>query len=96
MSDDLPAYLNPSSFLTDATHPPRPLPSHFTFAPLFPVPSAEPVDPMPNVQLQPPLSRRGEGPGLVLVVPAPPKEDEEKDEERGMGREVLDPPPLRK
>ena len=34
-----------------------------------PLPSAPPVSLSPNVVLQPPLSRRGIGPGVILVLP---------------------------
>lgn len=39
-------------------------------SPTFQRPSAECFQVTPDVSIQPPLSRRGSGPGLVLVVPA--------------------------
>jgi len=53
-----------------------------------PLPSAPAVQISPNATLQPPLTRRGKGPGLVIFVPKelPLVEDSL----------VLDPPPLQK
>ena len=48
----------------------------------------QPLDISPNLKLQTPLSRRGKGPGLVLVV------DYKSVVERQEG--ILDPPPLQK
>ncbi|PGH35276.1 carboxymethylenebutenolidase [[Emmonsia] crescens] len=53
-----------------------------------PLPSAPPKQLSPNLTLQPPLSRRGHGPGLLLVLPDNMVLDKTK--------ETLDPPPLQK
>ena len=54
----------------------------------IPPPSAKPVTVSSNVILQPPLTRRGHGPGLVLLVP---------DGLALSGSDkTLDPPPLQK
>ncbi|GAA5916915.1 hypothetical protein JCM6882_000604 [Rhodosporidiobolus microsporus] len=82
--------------LSTTAEPATPSPP-FTGAPLFPLPSAEPTSLAPNVKLQAPLTRRGHGPGLLLVVPAPVaagglgriEEEETKEEEVH-----LDPSPL--
>ncbi|KAL1639982.1 hypothetical protein SLS58_007408 [Diplodia intermedia] len=56
--------------------------------PAVPLPSTPPRPIAPNIVLQPPLSRRGTGPGLVLVVGAHLP--------LGGGDATLDPPPLLK
>lgn len=53
-----------------------------------PLPSAKPFDVSPKVVVQPPLTRRGHGPGLVLIVPS------ELDLKGSL--KTLDPPPLQK
>ncbi|PGG97073.1 hypothetical protein AJ79_09346 [Helicocarpus griseus UAMH5409] len=53
-----------------------------------PLPSAPPKQLGPNLTLQPPLSRRGHGPGLLLLLPDNIVLDKSK--------ETLDPPPLQK
>lgn len=52
-----------------------------------PLPSAALVQLTPNVILQPPLTRRGHGPGLILLVPSTISE---------LKSESLDPKPLQK
>ncbi|KAK5652382.1 hypothetical protein OQA88_10574 [Cercophora sp. LCS_1] len=52
------------------------------------IPSAPPVTISPTLTIQPPLSRRGTGPGLILIVPA------HVDLSRNTA--TTDPPPLRK
>lgn len=53
-----------------------------------PLPSAKPFQVSESITIQPPLSRRGHGPGLILLVPA------------GLDlnghSKTLDPPPLQK
>ncbi|PGH01457.1 carboxymethylenebutenolidase [Blastomyces parvus] len=56
--------------------------------PPAPLPSAPPQHLSQNVTLQPPLSRRGHGPGLLLLLPSNLVLDKTK--------ETLDPPPLQK
>ena len=57
----------------------------------IPIPSAKPIQVAPNVILQPPLSRRGDGPPLLIINPS-----------NYTGRKVsdykktLDPEPLQK
>ncbi|GAA6019528.1 hypothetical protein JCM10207_003733 [Rhodosporidiobolus poonsookiae] len=66
----------------------------FTGAPLLPMPSAQPVALAPNVKLLAPLSRRGHGPGLVLVVPpSPPSSSSASFAEEAQAK-PLDPLPL--
>ncbi|KAL1966225.1 hypothetical protein VTN77DRAFT_4777 [Rasamsonia byssochlamydoides] len=57
--------------------------------PPVPLPSAPAVTLAPNIVLQPPLSRRGHGPGLLLVLPA-------GYEEFKSSNETLDPDPRQK
>ncbi|KAL1982583.1 hypothetical protein VTN96DRAFT_1169 [Rasamsonia emersonii] len=54
-----------------------------------PLPSAAAVTLAPNITLQPPLSRRGHGPGLLLVLPADYEEYKSRNE-------TLDPDPRQK
>lgn len=56
-----------------------------------PLPSAKPVALAANITLQPPLSRRGHGPGLVIFVP-----DTYSTENKGRDSKTLDPPPIQK
>ncbi|OAX82049.1 hypothetical protein ACJ72_03606 [Emergomyces africanus] len=56
--------------------------------PVVPLPSARPTQLGPNLTLQPPLSRRGHGPGLLLLLPDNIPLDNNK--------ETVDPPPLQK
>ncbi|BGP19996.1 hypothetical protein JCM10213_006773 [Rhodosporidiobolus nylandii] len=67
----------------------------FTGDPLLPMPSAEVISLAPNVQIQPPLSRRGHGPGLLVVVPESAGLAQ-VEEENGTATEQkpLDPMPL--
>ncbi|GAA5874823.1 hypothetical protein JCM8547_005251 [Rhodosporidiobolus lusitaniae] len=102
MSDVLEQFINPDNSVEEPTPPASSSPT-FTGVPLFPLPSAQSVDLAPNVKLQPPLSRRGHGPGLVIVIPSPiAPSDEGKDggsaeqEEQEKMRKLLDPPPLQK
>ncbi|KAK2785242.1 hypothetical protein FQN52_008581 [Onygenales sp. PD_12] len=53
-----------------------------------PLPSAPPKQIHADLTIQPPLSRRGHGPGLVIVLPDPIQLDEIK--------QTLDPPPCQK
>lgn len=57
-------------------------------APTSQRPSAPSVQVTPEISLQPPLSRRGNGPGLVLVVP--------RDLDLSRHEKTLDPPPRQK
>ncbi|GAA5985669.1 hypothetical protein JCM11641_001468 [Rhodosporidiobolus odoratus] len=75
----------------------------FTGAPLFPLPSAETIHLAPNVQLQPPLTRCGKGPGLLIVVPSLCSaadvnlaEVNEANLPETISSKSLDPPPLQK
>lgn len=52
-----------------------------------PLPSAPPITLSPNAILQPPLSRRGHGPGLILLTPFTTE---------SIKNETLDPLPLQK
>lgn len=52
------------------------------------LPSAKPYNVISNVVVQPPLSRRGHGPALILVVPS--------DADLSSHAKTLDPPPLQK
>ena len=58
---------------------------------LVPLPSARPIDLVDNVTLQPPLSRRGNGPGLFIMVPK-----EYRGFSKGVGKRTLDPEPRQK
>ena len=51
-------------------------------------PAATPIQVTPDITIQPPLSRRGAGPGLILVVSAVL--------DLGGHDKTLDPPPLQK
>jgi len=53
-----------------------------------PLPSAATIQISPNVRIQPPLTRRGKGPGLVIFVP--------NELDLVEGSHSLDPPPLQK
>ena len=53
-----------------------------------PLPSAKPFNVAPNIVIQPPLSRRGDGPGLILLVG--------EDQPLHGHEKTLDPPPLAK
>ena len=53
-----------------------------------PLPSAAPQQLSQNVSLQQPLSRRGFGPGLIILLP--------KDVNLDKDEKTLDPPPLQK
>lgn len=53
-----------------------------------PLPSAPSQRIPPNVVLQPPLSRRGHGPGIILILP--------EENEAGCSSTTLDPRPLQK
>ena len=53
-----------------------------------PLPSAKPFDVSDDVTIQPPLSRRGHGPALILLVP--------QGIDAGGSDKTLDPPPLQK
>jgi carboxymethylenebutenolidase len=55
-----------------------------------PLPSAKPVQLAPNVILQPPLSRRGKGPALLIITPSEYTGRDAKDVK------ILDPEPLQK
>lgn len=57
-------------------------------APTSQRPSAASVQVTPEISIQPPLSRRGNGPGLVLVVP--------RDLDLSRHEKTLDPPPRQK
>jgi len=52
------------------------------------LPSAKAFNISSSITIQPPLSRRGEGPGLLLIVP--------EDLDLGSSSKTLDPPPLQK
>lgn len=52
------------------------------------LPSAQPYSIASNVTIQPPLSRRGHGPALIVVVPS--------DVDLSSHMKTLDPPPLQK
>lgn len=52
------------------------------------IPSAPSITVSPTLTIQPPLSRRGTGPGLILLVPA--------GLDLGKNGETTDPPPLQK
>ena len=52
------------------------------------LPSAKPVNISSNVTLHPPLTRRGYGPALILLVPA--------ELDLNGSNKTLDPPPLQK
>lgn len=52
------------------------------------LPSATPYNITSNVIIQPPLSRRGHGPALIVVVPS--------DVDLSSHAKTLDPPPLQK
>lgn len=52
------------------------------------IPSAPPQELSPHLTLQPPLSRRGSGPGLILVV--------DHYSELDVSEKSLDPPPMQK
>ncbi|KMU74443.1 dienelactone hydrolase [Coccidioides immitis RMSCC 3703] len=53
-----------------------------------PLPSAAPRDISPNITLQPPLSRRGNGPGIIIIT--------SECLELNDSEETLDPPPRQK
>jgi carboxymethylenebutenolidase len=55
---------------------------------IIPLPSAKPIKVSTSITIQPPLTRRGHGPGLALVVPSGIDLD-------GSDK-TLDPPPLQK
>ena len=52
------------------------------------LPNAKSYSPYPGLMLQPPLTRRGHGPGLILVIP--------EGLDVGPSEKTLDPPPLQK
>lgn len=54
----------------------------------IPLPSAKPVNVSSSVTIQPPLTRRGHGPGLALVVPSAV--------DLNGSDKTLDPPPIQK
>jgi carboxymethylenebutenolidase len=54
----------------------------------MPLPSAKPATVSSNVVVQPPLTRRGHGPGLILLVPT--------GLDLSGSEKTLDPPPLQK
>ena len=54
----------------------------------IPLPSAKPATISSNVVVQPPLTRRGHGPGLILLVPT--------GLDLSGSDKTLDPPPLQK
>lgn len=54
----------------------------------IPMPSAKPIKISSDITLQPPLSRKGRGPGLILVL--------DQYAHRGKSDKTLDPPPLQK
>jgi carboxymethylenebutenolidase len=56
-----------------------------------PLPSAPPVSIGNNIILQPPLTRRGTGPGLIAFLPPP-----NSIEHRSSTRTTLDPEPVQK
>jgi carboxymethylenebutenolidase len=56
-----------------------------------PLPSAKPVQLAPSVVLQPPLSRRGHGPPLLIVTPS-----EYTGQNANDTNKTLDPEPLKK
>jgi carboxymethylenebutenolidase len=55
------------------------------------LPSAKPTQLGPNVVLQPPLSRRGKGPALLIITPSEYRGRDAKDLHK-----TLDPEPLQK
>ncbi|WEW60158.1 nuclear transport factor 2 family protein [Emydomyces testavorans] len=59
-----------------------------TDEPSVPLPSAAAIEIGPRIRLQPPLSRRGHGPGLIIAMPG--------DLARNEGQVTLDPPPRQK
>ena len=56
--------------------------------PIPALPNAMPFNFEPSITIQPPLSRRGTGPGLILIVSA--------DLDLNSHEKTLDPPPLQK
>lgn len=58
---------------------------------LVPLPSAKPVQLGPSIVLHPPLSRRGEGPALLIITPS-----EYTGRNANDLKETLDPEPLQK
>ncbi|KAI1821629.1 hypothetical protein F4861DRAFT_451251 [Xylaria intraflava] len=63
-----------------------------------PLPSAPLVHLADNATLQPPLTRRGYGPGLILITPGEPPARTSQDEGPGNGGKygAVDPPPQKK
>ncbi|KAI1505114.1 hypothetical protein F5X99DRAFT_416203 [Biscogniauxia marginata] len=73
------------------------MPSKEDEEPALPLPSAPLVPLTANASLQPPLTRRGHGPGLIIVTPGTDDDDDVAGRAAGDGRpETLDPSPQKK
>ncbi len=60
-----------------------------------PLPSAPRIHLSSGISIQPPLSRRGYGPGLILILPSlPPKPVVIINEDAGLTADQLDPDPV--